>query len=193
LGSSSTCKGWNRVNDNPYSVGEQPTLNDTNLQGPEFEGAVRGMQVIAAAMMIGVLSFLLVVILTLAGDTLGLNNPSVMTLVAAGFSTLMIVNYFVVSRFVAKALLKQAVSNDLINKDEPSKQQVLVGIYRTHMIVGLALLEGAAFFNLVALMTSKNVLSWCAVWALLGLMLFRSPTRTRVSFWVQDKLRELQM
>jgi len=181
------------VNDNPYSVGEQPTLNDTNLQGPEFEGAVRGMQVIAAAMMIGVLSFLLVVILTLAGDTLGLNNPSVMTLVAAGFSTLMIVNYFVVPRFVAKALLKQAVSNDLINKDEPSKQQVLVGIYRTHMIVGLALPEGAAFFNLVALMTSKNVLSWCAVWALLGLMLFRSPTRTRVSFWVQDKLRELQM
>jgi hypothetical protein len=61
------------------------------------------------------------------------------------------------------------------------------------LIVTLALLEGAAFFNLISVMIEHHVISLIAAIALLGLMAVRFPSRTKVSWWVQDRLRDLQV
>ena len=181
------------MNDNPYSVGEQPTLNDTNLQGPEFEGAVRGMQIVAAALMIGAFNFLFVVVLTNGGDVFGLKQPALITVIAAVIGAIMIGAHFTVPGMIARSQLKTAASQGLMGQDEESQNEKALLVYRTQLIVGLALLEGAAFLNLAALMIDKSESSLAVFALLICLMLLKFPTRTKVTWWVQDKLRELQM
>ena len=135
------------MNENPYSVGEPLSFNYTNVQRPEFKSAIRGMQLITASLMLGALSFLFVVMFTLEPDSdsgpLGLGNPSVITLAGVAFGVLIAVSHFVVPGIIASAKLKQACANQFMEKDESSKQQVLIGIYRTHLNLTLEVNQSA--------------------------------------------------
>ena len=94
---------------------------------------------------------------------------------------------------MVKAQLKQVVLSGIHQKSGEEKIQGCCGIYQTQLIVGFALLEGAAFFNVVALMMEHCMISIALITLLLLVMAAKFPTRDKVSFWVQDKLRELQM
>ena len=94
---------------------------------------------------------------------------------------------------IAATQLKQIASNGFSELDGEAKSNQICGVYRGQLIVGLALLEGAAFFNLIALLLEKSIVSLAVVIVLLSFMAIKFPTRDKVSFWVQDKLRELQM
>ena len=48
-------------------------------------------------------------------------------------------------------------------------------------------------FLLIALMIERHIVSLGVTLLLLGFMVFRFPTRRKVLWWVQDKLRELNM
>ena len=177
------------MDDNPYSVGEQLSFDDTNLQGPEFEGAVRGMQTISIALMIGVLIYLGIVMRTIGGQLLG--RPNLLTIIGVVFACLMVVVHFIVPGIMCKRQLKEAVASGVMQKSEQEQVGHVIGVFRGQMIVGLALLEGAAFINLTAMMIDHSEISIFVIVLLMGLMLFRFPTRDKVSYWVQDKLREL--
>jgi len=181
------------VSDNPYSVGDQPTFGDVRLQGPGFDAVVRTMQIIAAALMTGVLLFLLVVLVITQGDVFSTKSPPLITVIAAGFGFLMLVNHFVIPGIVSQTQLRKAAETKLLQQDEETTSQRVVAVYQTQLIIGLALLEGAAFFNLIALLIGRSIFSLGIAVVLLCLMLIKFPTRDRVSFWVQDRLRELQM
>ena len=92
---------------------------------------------------------------------------------------------------IAKQQLKKTAENGLGGTDEESQSFKVAGIYQTQLIVALAMLEAAAFFNLVAMLVEKNGLNLIVVVVLLSLMLMKFPTRTKVSWWVQDRLTEL--
>ena len=64
--------------------------------------------------------------------------------------------------------------------------------YQTRMIVGLAVLEGAAFFNLVAYIIEGRWWSMVAVAVLLFWMLTAFPTVGKLARWAEDRrqLRE---
>ena len=179
------------MNDNPYAVGEQPTFGDAGLQGPNIDASVRGMQIIAGALMFGAFNFLFVVILINGADILGLGLPTLITVIAAVIGAMMIVAHLVVPGVIASSQLRSAASQGLLGQDEASRNDTMLGIYRTKLIIGLALLEGAAFLNLVALMIGKSAASLAVFALLICLMLLKFPTRTKVSWWVQDKLREI--
>ncbi len=179
------------MNENPYSVGEQLSFNDTNLQGPEFESAVRGMQIISAALMMGVLVYLGILLVTRGGQLLG--QPNLLTMVGVGFGCLMVVMHFIIPGIMNRRQLKAAVASGVMQKSEQEQVGHVIGVFRGQMIVRLALLEGAAFFNLTAMMIDHSEISICVIVLLMGLMLFRFPTRDKVSFWVQDKLREMRL
>ena len=179
------------MNQNPYSVGSDLDPRNTGPQNETFEGSVRGMQIIAVALMSGVLFFLGIVLMNTQGDVLSFKQPEIITIIAAGFGLLMIVNHFVIPGIIASTQLKQLTTNDFTGFDEATRIDKLVGVYRIQLIISLALLEGAAFFNLVALMIGNSGFSLCTAGVLLALMSMRFPTRDKVSFWVQDKLREL--
>ena len=175
---------------NPYSVGQEID-STTGLPGRKFEAWFRSMQIIAAAWMLGVLVFLGMVLIITAGRIDG--QPEMITMIAAGFTFLMLVNHFVIPSIMVKAQLKQVVLSGIHQKSGEEKIQGCCGIYQTQLIVGFALLEGAAFFNVVALMMEHCMISIALITLLLLVMAAKFPTRDKVSFWVQDKLRELQM
>ena len=103
----------------------------------------------------------------------------------------MFVNHLVIPGVISKQQLKKSANNGLEGADQESQSFKVAGIYRTQLIVALAMLEAAAFFNLVALLVEKNGLNLILVVVALSLMLMKFPTRTKVSWWVQDRLREL--
>ena len=179
------------MHQNPYSVSEQQTSGDLQSLGPKFDQQLRVMQIIAGALMMGVLMFFGVVLVNTQGDIFGQGNPGMMTMIAAGFAGLMIVNHLVIPAVITKAQLTRLKSEAPAPKDSDSTNDSLLAIYRIQLIITLALLEGAAFFNLISMMIEHHVISLIAAIVLLGLMAVRFPSRTKVSWWVQDRLREL--
>ena len=176
---------------NPYSVGQEIDSTAAGLPGPKFEASVRTMQIIALALVMGVLLFLGLVLFTTQGNLNG--KPGVLTMIGTGIGLVMVVNQFVIPGMIVKSQLKQAATPGSRQIDDAEKGAWLLGIYQTQLIVGLALLEGAAFLNLVTMMLERCLGTLGVVGLLLGLMLKKFPTRDKVSFWVQDKLRELNM
>lgn len=181
------------MNQNPYSVSEQQTSGDLQSLGPNFDQQLRVMQIIAVALMMGVLMFFGVVLMITQGAIFGQGNPGMMTMIAAGFAGLMIVNHLIIPALIARAQLNKLNSEEAGPKDSDNTKDSLLAIYRTQLIITLALLEGAAFFNLVSVMIEKHMISVIAAVVLLSLMVARFPTRTKVSWWIQDKSRELNM
>jgi len=181
------------MNDNPYSVGEQLIFDHQSPQGPEFENALRGMQIVAAALMTGVVVFLVIVLVITRGNILGTQAPGFLSIFGAGFGAFAVVNHFIFPAVIARARLKQMLSSGFVELEDTKKSEQIFGVYRSQLIIALSFLEGAAFLNLVTMLTERSIVSPGVITVLLGLMIFRFPTREKVSFWVQDKLRELQM
>ncbi len=176
---------------NPYSVGQEIDSTTAGLPGPKFEASVRTMQIIALALIMGVVMFLGVVLVARAGKFDG--EPNTMNFIAAGFTFLMLVNHFVIPPIIIKTQLKQAIAAGMNQQQDHEKILTCCGVYQTQLIVGFAFLEGAAFSNLVAMMVEHSALLIAVVTLLLLLMVAKFPTRDKVKFWVQDKLRELQL
>lgn len=179
------------MNQNPYSAGNNPDPRNAGPQNETFEGSVRGMQIIAGALIAGVLVFFGVVLGGTQGDVFGTQTPDIIGILGVLFGLIAIVNQFIISKVIAGAQLKQIASNGFSELDEEETFNQICGVYRGQLIVSLALLEGAAFFNLISLLSEKSIVSLAVVIVLLSFMAIKFPTRDKVSFWVQDKLREL--
>lgn len=61
------------------------------------------------------------------------------------------------------------------------------GVFMTRHLIRLALLEGAAFFNIVATFIEHNWWSLGIAGVLVGWMLTNFPTRNRVERWIAAK------
>ena len=178
------------MNQNPYSVSEQQSFGDLQSLGPKFDEQLRVMQIIAVALMMGVLMFFGVVLVITKGDVFGQNRGSMLTVIAAAFAGVIVVSQLVVPSIIANAQLRMLKGSIRENASAEARTSSLVSVYQVQLIVGLALLEGAAFFNLVVLITDKHVVSTVLVACLLLFMVLRFPTRTKVSWWVQNRLSE---
>jgi membrane protein YdbS with pleckstrin-like domain len=76
------------------------------------------------------------------------------------------------------------------DSDELNRVTQIMGIYQTRLIVSMALLEGAAFFNLVAYLIEGQVVNVAVAFVLLVLMMIQFPSRRRVEDWVEAELRD---
>jgi hypothetical protein len=101
-----------------------------------------------------------------------------LSLIAAVFAMAMLAAHVVVPSLVARPAKPQRAEDDGAG---------LCGIYQTRMIIGLALLEGAAFFNLVACLVEHNWWSLVIAGCLVVWMLALFPTRTRVEQWIENQ------
>lgn len=183
------------MDDNPYVsdshlTGREPVITD-ELQGRRLRTSVFTMQVISLGLLTGVLMFLAVVLLTTQGNFAG--KADVLTVIGVGMGLLMMGMHFAVPPLLAGAQLKQAAASGLLQQTAEEQLQQCCGIYQLQLIVGLALLEGAAFFNLVALLTERSQVSLGVVAVLLSLMAMKLPTVSRVTFWMENQLRQLQL
>ena len=138
---------------------------------------VRTMQIIAAALMMGVVIFALIVVAQ--GS---LNQPAggnTVALMGAGFALLMFVMHLTVPGMMAKSAAGRVQGENDAGR--------WIGIYQTKLIIGMAMLEGAAFFNLIACMSEHNWWSLAVAGGLVLTMLIQFPTRSRVEQWIETQ------
>lgn len=156
----------------------------SNHQTPAVPGSVgRTSQIICGVLIMGVVSFGVVAFLI---GKAGQPKLPVISMGAAGFGLMAVVMRFVVPMVVVngmKAGLKQTASEDLLNQ--------LAGVYQTKTIIAFALLEGAAFANLVAYLFEGQMWSYGVVAFLLGVMAISFPSQGQFESWAEDMKREL--
>ena len=148
---------------------------------PESVGRIS--QIIAGALVMGVVIFACIAFFIAKGD--GPQFP-MMSLMAIGFAGVATVMRFVIPTVIVnggKAQLKQTAADE--------QPMVLAGLYQTKTIVGMALLEGAAFFNLIAYIMEKQVWTYGVVAFLLAVMAISFPSQGQFESWAEEMKRDL--
>jgi F0F1-type ATP synthase membrane subunit c/vacuolar-type H+-ATPase subunit K len=146
-------------------------------QSTDITPHVRTMQIIAAALMLGVVIFAVIVV---AGGHL--NHPpngNVVSFIGAGLAVLMSVQHRVVPGIIVKAYAGQFAKMPEQERD--------CYIYQMQLIIALAMLEGAAFLNLIACMIEHNWWSLAIAGGVVAIMAVQFPTRTRVEQWIETQ------
>jgi hypothetical protein len=141
------------------------------------EQAIRVMQIIAIALVMGVVLFALIAVFMLGA----LDEPAdgfIVSLIGAAFASGAFVMHLIVP-----SLMTGSAAGDGAASDELSHYQR----YQAKLIVGLALLEGAAFFNIIATIIEHNWWSLAIAGCLVFWMLAMFPTRTRVKHWIESR------
>lgn len=172
---------------NPYSA---PNRHEDELP-LQLAGKVRSLQVITGGLLMGVLAFMTIVLFMTQGSLSG--QPELISWIAIGFAALMFVNHLMIPGIVAKAILSKISGEAIRNADESDKYERLFPALQTRHIVACAMLEGGVFFNLVAYMVTEyagNLVTACVQTAMI---VIRFPTATRAQFWIQDRIRELEL
>ena len=67
----------------------------------------------------------------------------------------------------------------------------LLFLFQTRHIIGYAMLEGAAFYNLIAYMIERQQVNLAMVGLLLGAMFVKFPTYGRLEGWVADEMKSI--
>lgn len=154
------------------------------------------MRIISAALISGVVVFLVVVVFVIKKDPP--QGLPLLTYVALAFGVLALVFAFIIPGFVGGSI-KQALIDgkrvELPAQFRPPEEVGIVGnllfLFQTRLIISCALLEGAAFFNLIAHMIERQQVSLAMVGLLLGAMIVRFPTQARLESWVTDEIRSI--
>jgi len=130
---------------------------------------VRVMQIITLAMAMGVLMFGLTVLLVMRPEEA--DQEPFIAYLGFGLAIPAAIASFVVPRIIT-------------NSQSPTTET-----YQTGLIIGLALLEGAAFLNIMAYMIEGTIYSLGVAAVLLVLLLARFPTVVGVSDWIEQRTR----
>jgi hypothetical protein len=160
----------------------------TQEQRDRIAATVRTLRIVVGAMLMGVLVFLGVVLAIRRGA--GPAEPFIAYL-AAAFALVCAFASTVVPNFMANQAIRlqnlepalEGTGRIDVGFDNQILSQLLA-IYQTRLIVACALLEGAAFFNLVAYMIEGWTPNLVVTGVLLVMMAMRFPTTGGVEEWV---------
>lgn len=142
-------------------------------------------------MAMGVLVFLGICLVMNEG-VLG-EKPELLSWIAIGFAGLMFLQHLFIPGLVAKLTLNRISGDDMRSADDGGKFDLVFPAYRLRHMVACALLEGGSMVNLVAYLVTDyagNLITACVQ---LTMMIIRFPTGTRVQFWTQDRIREIEL
>jgi hypothetical protein len=148
-----------------------------------LEQTVRVTQIITGAMVVGVVTFAAIAVLVV-GALKAAPWGVIVSGLGAAFAVMAFVLHLVIPAVIT-ANTGRAIRS--ANAGGAASDQQLYGIYVTKTITGLALLEGAAFFNIIALIVEHNWWSLAIVGGLVFWMLAMFPTQTRVAHWVETR------
>ena len=155
---------------------------------------IRTCQIIAIAMYMGVLMFGgVAIVMRLSEDAPPANQQGqaasgddVMLWIAIGLTATCLVG-----RAIVLSAMDRQLQRDLRDYgDNPVEPEQMLGRYQTRLIVGLALLEGPAFFCLVALLSTGNWEALGPAGFLLLVMVLNFPTETKLRNWVETNCVE---
>ena len=104
-----------------------------------------------------------------------------------------VVMSFVVSNLVSAAGVKGVAKMAQDGTSTGPKELFgrLLAVAQTKMMIALALIEGAAFFNLVAFIFTKSLIPPAIVGVLLLVMAIHFPTKFKLARWLEEQQRLL--
>lgn len=147
------------------------------------QSMIRTCQIITGALIAGVVIFALVALII--SPERPAPQPFIAYVAILVAAQLVVLRFFIPS-LVVKARLKDAKVNA---RNFPLTQ--LPPLFQTKLIVGLGLLEGAAFFNLVAYLLERQWFSIVTAGVMLLLLVMMFPTLNKYERWVDDFQRNL--
>ncbi|MFN0195425.1 MAG: hypothetical protein ACKVT0_01665 [Planctomycetaceae bacterium] len=177
-------------------MAQQPPLTPEQFAALEPDKVLRTMRIIAGALMMGVISFSGVVAMNFAGNPPGplpANNPPppdlMLTYIGIGFTIVVILLRFIIPRIVVRGMVagikRLATTGESTGAKEVFGRLLMVA--QTKMILEFALLEGACFFNLIAVMQSHSGISVGVVVVLMVLMALNFPTLDKLLNWLEQQ------
>jgi hypothetical protein len=163
---------------------------------------LRVMQIVAGALVAGVLIFLAVVLFLVhvQRNGQGMGRPQelpIITLVALVMLASNAPLSFVLPRAQARMALRQIAAGTWQAPPQGTADQFatttgrLLAVRQTTLIVSLALLEGAAFLGTIAYLLEANPLALVVVLLAVLLMLWQFPTEGRVQGWLDRQQEQL--
>lgn len=163
-------------------------------------GAVRAMQIIRLALVMGVVSFAGVVLfLKLTGG--GPKGPAIPNPLFPNFPLVLLIGAFfgvtaVLASFVLPGVLeangrKQVAAKNLSNEDEVDL--ALVQVAQTLSVIRGALVEGVSFLLTISSMIEGHW--WGLMWLvpLIALQLITMPTQTSIEEWIRTQKEWMRM
>jgi hypothetical protein len=163
---------------------------------------VRTMQIIVFALAFGVVSFMAVAIVVRPGPpAAGQERQLLLCYISIVFTFAILAAWMVVPRLIATQWRRSiAAGSNPFNtpvragemlSEEQRPLHPLVEMYQTRMIISCALLEGAAFFNVVAYFIERQPWNLWIALVLVLMILAHFPTTLRLTSWVEDELAEI--
>ena len=158
---------------------------------PEIEPSqmIRTSQNIAISLRGGLVMFALVAI---SVDHKAALDSSLISNLGAGFAALEIVLQFIVPTLIVNGQITKLKNRPVASGRHPDYSKTLAGLFQQKMVIGMALLQGAAFFNLVAFMSEHQMFSLGIVGFLLLLMVMMFPTLSRFENWAEEMQRNIE-
>ena len=173
-----------------------PSPDDDDPLAP----TVLTLRIITLALAMGVLGFLAITVFALrakqpfAADPLNLRG--MLTLMALVYAAAALIGHKVIRDAVVTkqiAALARGERPGEVAAGTGGETAALVDVYRTSRILGMAILEGAAFFAAVAYFIEGSAACLGAAMGLIGLILLGFPTRSAFEDWLdrhRARLRE---
>lgn len=152
------------------------------------------MTVIWLALIMGVVTFGIIVTFIGLKEEPGKGLP-VITYLGMGIAALMLVLRMVVPNLIARNQFTQAMqeANAEGNQDEDQLLGTFYQIFLVRLIIGMALLEGAAMLNLVAVLIEKQKLAFIPVVILLLVMIASMPTKSKLDAWIRNQMENYNL
>ena len=121
------------------------------------------------------------------------NGVEILMYFAMAFAAVAVVMSFVVPKLIAAAGVKNIAKMAHDGTSIGAKELFgwLLGVAKSKMIIAMALVEGAAFFNLIAFIITKSLIPPVVVGALLLVMAIHFPTNFKLARWLEDQQRLL--
>lgn len=159
-------------------------MSQGNVQTPRQMVLV--MQIITAAILAGPVFFLLIVFVILEDQP---PRDPLHAYFAAAFAALMIFGHFLIRLRPKRSALPESKQGEHFDPHSDEVFLALAPVYQVELIVKIALLEGAAFYNIIAYYLERQWWSLAVVAMLLGLIAIQFPTVTRIQQRLENQTR----
>ncbi|MDB4637563.1 hypothetical protein OAK47_00385 [Planctomycetaceae bacterium] len=145
--------------------------------------SIQTIQIIAAALMMGVVTFGgVAVVLQSKNDQVPDNNELPILLIVACVFTVIELG----ARQVVLMVFNQKLKTEIQDyKEGESSAEEFLGLYQTRLIISMALCEGAAFFSLIAVIVEGHWGGFAIAAFLLIIMGISFPTENKFREWVR--------
>ena len=167
-------------------------------QREHIKSLVRTMQIIVLALAGSVVLFMVVVLVMQAGGQVAQQVPRepLISYAAIIFAFVSLALWVVVPRLIAGQMRLAIADGKPVNSsdggafvsEEMREIHPLIAMYQTTLILACAILEGAAFFNVVAFLLERQQMNFIAAGVLALLIFSQVPTGGRLVSWVEDEL-----